>query len=226
MKHRPTILFASLLLALALTASQAMAAPAAVAAPAPVKEVTVAPKPENASAATVIKNFYATLTSVMKDGDQLGFSGRYKKLEPAIRTAFNLPLMTRFSVGPVWIKATPDQQQQLTSAFSDFSVATYASRFTKFDGEQFEVLGEKAASGGGEIVETKLTPGDGGAPVELNYLMRKDDRGNWRIVDVFMNGTISELATRRSEFSSIVNRDGIPALVNELGEKSKQMGPS
>ena len=65
-----------------------------------------------------------------------------------------------------------------------------------------------------------------GAPVAINYLMKPDDQGTLRIVDVFLDGAISELAARRSEFTSIVRRDGIPALVNSLGDKAKQMGPS
>jgi phospholipid transport system substrate-binding protein len=177
-------------------------------------------------ASDVVRGFYTTLVGTMKDGPALGFDGREKKLAPAVKSAFNLPLMTRFAVGPVWIKATPSEQQQLIRAFSDFSVATYANQFTKYDGEQFDVLGQKPASGGGVIVDTKLTPGDGSAPVTLDYLMKQDDRGAWRIVDVFLDGSISQLATRRSEFTSIVERDGIPALVNQLGDKAKQMGPS
>jgi phospholipid transport system substrate-binding protein len=178
------------------------------------------------SATSVVQKFYDTLTSVMKDGNNLGFSGRYKKLAPAINAAYNLPLMTRYAVGPVWSQATPDEQKQLISAFSDFSIATYANRFTKYDGEQFQVLDQKPASGGGVIVETKLTPGGGDQPVQLNYLMKQDDKGAWRILDVYLDGSISELATRRSEFTDIVNRDGIPALVDQLGNKARAMGPS
>lgn len=173
---------------------------------------------------TTIRNFYAQLLDTMKHGDQIGFTGRYKKLDPAIRSAFNLPLMARFSVGPIWSKATPEEQQALISAFSDFSVATYASRFKAFDGEEFVVLGQKPTEGG-VIVETQIKPKDGDA-VALNYLMRPDEHGALRIVDVFLNGSISELATRRAEFNSIVQRDGLEALVSTLGEKSKQMGPS
>jgi phospholipid transport system substrate-binding protein len=181
--------------------------------------------PHVSPAAAVVGKFYATLTATMKQGDQLGFSGRYKKLEPAIRTSFDLPAMTRFAVGPTWLKATPAQQQQLVSAFSDFSIATYANRFAAYDGEKFDIVGERPTADGGVIVETKLTP-KGDAPVPLNYLMKKDDQGNYRIIDVFLDGSISELATRRSEFSAIVKSDGIPALVDQLDKKSKEMGPS
>jgi phospholipid transport system substrate-binding protein len=176
------------------------------------------------AATDVVKKFYAQLTDVMKEGDKLGFSGRYKKLEPIIQSTFNLPAMTRYAVGLVWTKATPDEQRQLTAAFSDFSVANYANQFRHYDGEHFEVDEAKLA-GNNVIVETKLEPKDGGA-VALNYLMRLDEKGHYRIIDVFLDGAISELATRRSEFSAIANRDGVAALVNSLGDKAKQMGPS
>lgn len=178
----------------------------------------------SASGSDVIKDFYAQLVDTMKQGDQLGFAGRYKKLEPAVKSTFNLPLMTRFSVGLDWSKATSDEQQQLTAAFSDFSVATYASQFKVYDGEAFRVVDEKATPGG-TIVETELTPKNG-APIPINYLMKLDDNGKMRVVDVFLDGAISELATRRSEFTSIVHRDGIAALVTTLGNKTKQLGPS
>lgn len=189
-----------------------------------------APAPATASAiptttaSAVIKNFYAQLTDVMKQGDQLGYSGRFKKLQPIVQSSYDMPYMTRVAVGMVWSKATPNEQKQLIEAFSDFSTANYAHNFAKFNGEEFIVTDEKPIKDG-VIVETKLTPKDHD-PVTLNYLMHKDDKGTWRIADVYLDGSISELATRRSEFSSIANRDGIPALVNSLGEKSKSMGPS
>jgi phospholipid transport system substrate-binding protein len=172
----------------------------------------------------VVRHFYTQLIGAMKQGDQLGFSGRYKKLDPAIRSAFDLPLMARLAVGSSWTLATPQEQAELVNAFSEFSVATYASRFAAYDGEKFTVIDQHQAPDG-VIVETSLQPKDGD-PVALDYFLRMDDKGEYRITDVFLNGTISELATRRAEFSSIARRDGIPALVNSLDEKSKQMGPS
>ena len=176
------------------------------------------------SAQAVVRSFYTHLLSAMKQGEQLGYSGRYKKLDPVIRSTFNLPLMAKTAVGASWTEASPQEQADLTSAFSDFSVATYASRFATYDGEEFTVIGEKK-SANGVIVETSIKPKDGEATM-LTYLLRHDNAGNYRVVDVFINGTISEMATRRAEFSSIARRDGIPALVNSLGEKSKQLGPS
>ena len=207
-----------------LLAAVAFAAPAladnAPAASAP----AVAPAVITQAASAVVKDFYVHLTDMMKQGGQLGYAGRFKKIDPAVEQAFNLPLMARMSVGPVWANATPAQQGQIVQAFSQFSVANYASRFASYDGEQFTVKGEKAVTGG-KIVETTLTPKEGDA-VTLNYLLKQDDKGQWRIVDVFLDGAISELATRRAEFSSVIQREGVAALVNSLSEKSKSMGPT
>lgn len=203
-----------------LTGAPLPAAAAETAAPA-----TAATAQSVTPATQLVRDFYAQLVRVMKQGEALGFSGRYKQLAPVIQDAYHLPLMTRFAVGPSWIAASEDQRTQIIKAFTTFSIATYASRFTKYDGEQFDVIGEKPASGGGVIVETHLTPKDS-EPITLNYVVRNDETGKPRIVDVLMDATISELATRRSEFAAIVKREGLSALIVTLDQKAKSMGPS
>lgn len=173
----------------------------------------------------LVGKFYAQLEETMKQGDTLGYAGRYKKLEPVIQSSFNLALMTRYAVGSAWSSASVAEQQQLISAFSQFSVATYANRFPRYDGEMFTVLDEKPAPGGGSIVVTHLTPNNE-EPVTLNYLVRNDDKGQPRIVDVYLDASISELATRRSEFSGIVKNEGFNALAEKLTQKTKQLGPT
>lgn len=174
------------------------------------------------TASDVVKSFYGQLLYVMQRGEKLGFQGRYDALKPAIETAFDLPLMTRFAAGGGWYKAAAEQQTKLVRAFSDFSIATYASRFKAFDNEKFEVTGEKPATGGGVLVETKLTP-NGDAPVSLNYLMRRDAAGQWRINDVYLDATISEMATRRSEFGAVIKSDGVDALIDNITLKAHNM---
>jgi len=179
--------------------------------------------PAGTPAMELVRTFYNTLTETMKQGDKLGFEGRYKMLEPAVTKVFNLPLMARHAVGLGWSKETAEDQQKLVDAFTRFSIATYASRFTKYDGEKFDVIDEKPVASGGVMVETKLTP-NGGDPVTLNYLVRNDETGTPRIMDVYLDAAISELATRRAEFNAVIKREGFHALVGSLAEKAKQMG--
>jgi phospholipid transport system substrate-binding protein len=158
----------------------------------------------------------------MKQGPSLGYSGRLRMLDPQIRRVLNLPLMTRLVVGPPWRSLKPDDQQRLIDAFSDYSVAVYASRFKAYDGERFVVEPETTSLANGDaIVHTQLVPG-AGDPVQLDYLMRNSANG-WQIIDVFLSGTISELATRRSEYSAVLRAGGADALVSVLQKKTAEL---
>jgi phospholipid transport system substrate-binding protein len=172
----------------------------------------------------VVEVFYKTLVEVMQQAGTLGFDGRYKRLQPAIESAFNLPLMMRLAIGPQWNSLPVAQQRRLVEAFRRFTIATYASRFDGYEGERFEVRAEKpGVTGGGTMIETRLVPPKGDA-VELNYLLRQEE-GRWQIIDVFLSGTISELATRRAEFTSVLRRDGAEGLAGMLERKVAELAP-
>lgn len=171
-------------------------------------------------AVSTIQSFYDVLLDVMKNADRLGLKGREQKLDPVIRKTYDLPLMTRLTVGPQWQSISPEQQQRITEGFSKMTVATYANRFDGYSGEKFEVSPQATKSSNGTIVQTRLVRTDGD-PITLNYLMRESD-GAWKVIDVFLNGTASELATRRSEFSSVLRRDGPEALVKLLEQRAAE----
>jgi phospholipid transport system substrate-binding protein len=168
-------------------------------------------------AVATIKGLCDTLLDVMKQAKQLGPRGRYQKLDPVIRRAYNLPLMTRLAVGPDWVKISPQDQQQLVAAFGDYSVATYASRFDGYSGEHFEVDPKPVQSASGLLVDTKLIRSEG-EPVQLNYLMRAGEAG-YQIIDVYLSGTVSQLASQRSEFTAVLSRDGAAGLLRLLQQK-------
>jgi phospholipid transport system substrate-binding protein len=200
-RHAGRLLALSLLLAPAL-ASSGLTGAALAAAPAP--EETV-------------RRFYDTLLDTMRNGPNLGDRGRYEKLAPVIGQVFDIPYMAQTAVGPTWASLTPAQKQQLIEAFGRYVAATYAERFDDYSGEQFRVTGEQPY-GSGVVVQSQIVKSDG-EPVSINYLMRKDG-DTWRIADVYLTGTISEVATERSEFSSVLRRQGIDGLIAMLNRKA------
>lgn len=172
-------------------------------------------------AAAGVERFYAVLLETMKVAGKLPVKGRYDKLEPAVRAAFDLPTMTRIAVGPIWNSLPADQQKMLVEVFSRMTIATYASRFDGYSGERFEVDPAAVARGAQRIVRTRLVqPKD--APVVLDYLCRETPAG-WRITDVYLNGTISELATRRSDFGSLLKPGDAGALIASLRQRNEKM---
>jgi len=177
------------------------------------------------AAVTRLRAFYDALLSVMKQGDKLGIRGRYEKLTPIVRSTFDLAAMTRIAVGPEWNSIPPEQQAALIEHFSQMTIATYANRFDAYSGERFEVEPVAEARNTGRIVRTRLIPSSG-EPVTLNYLMRGSGDA-WSVVDVYLTGTISELATRRSEFGAILRSGGPTALIESLRQQTeKLMRPS
>ena len=59
----------------------------------------------------------------------------------------------------------------------------------------------------------------------MNYLMRQNN-GDWQIGDIYLTGTISQLATLRSQFSSVLARDGIASLITLLNSKAQSLTAS
>jgi phospholipid transport system substrate-binding protein len=163
-----------------------------------------------------IRTFYAVLLTTMKQGPTLGGTGRYAMLEPIVRQDFDVPFMTRLAVGPDWAGLTPSQQQRLTAAFGRYVAATYADRFDSYSGEELQIGGEQPFAGG-YIVRSKIVKPTGDR-VTIDYLMR-DDNGAWQIADVYLDGTISQLATQRSEFHSVLRREGADGLIEALNKK-------
>jgi phospholipid transport system substrate-binding protein len=172
-----------------------------------------------AAPAALIERFYATLLAVMKEAKKLSFDERYKRLAPAIEQSFDLGLMTRIAIGPGWAGLTADQQRRLSAAFARYTISNYASRFDDYGGERFEVSPKAAPNPNGVIVDSRLVKSNG-ETVNLNYLLRQDAAGSWKVIDVYLSGTISELATRRSEFSTVLQRGGAEALVQLIEQRS------
>ena len=174
----------------------------------------------NDPAARQIETFTDTLIGTMRDAKQLGVTGRFNRLKPVVEQTFDIPTMTRLAVGPSWATLSAADQQALTTAFERMTLANYARNFDGFNGEKFVVDPNVLTRNDDRIVQTKLIPVHD-APVPFTYRMRLSN-GAWKVIDVFLDGSVSELATRRSDFASTIASGGSAALlkrINELTDK-------
>jgi phospholipid transport system substrate-binding protein len=167
-------------------------------------------------AARHIEAYYEQLMPTLKAAGSLSVGERDRRFTPAITSAFDIGAMARLATGPAWSSFSGAQQAAVREAFADFLVAEYANQVTDYSGESFVVDPQTSSEsrGGGEIVRTKLLQ-PGGRTVQINYLVR-----GGRVIDVYLNGTVSDLATRRDEFASILaGGGGADALVKTLRER-------
>jgi phospholipid transport system substrate-binding protein len=168
-------------------------------------------------AAQHIETYYQQLMPTLEAAGQLSVGERDRRFAPAIRSAFDIATMTRLATGPAWSSFSGAQQVAVREAFAGFLVAEYAHEVSGYSGESFVVDPQTSpeSRGGGEIVKTKLLQ-PGGRTVQINYLVR-----GGRVIDVYFNGTVSDLATRHDEFASILaGGGGADALVKTLRERT------
>jgi phospholipid transport system substrate-binding protein len=170
----------------------------------------------------VIRRFCDALIALMKEAAGLSFDQRYQRLAPAIGQAYNLPLMSQLSVGAEWTRLQLAQQQRLVDEFSRYTVTVYANRFGSYNGQRFEVDPAPVTGPSGVIVQTQLIRADG-TKLPLNYLMRQSGGGPWQAIDVYLSGTISELATRRADFVAVLQRSGADGLLQLLAARTADL---
>jgi phospholipid transport system substrate-binding protein len=166
---------------------------------------------------TIIDEFHAVLVNMMKEADALGYNGRYDWLAPVVKETFNLAFMARITASRYWAKASDEERDRFVDAFGRMTVATYASRFDDYAGEQFEILAEESVQPDAVFIKSNIIKKDG-SKVAINYLLRQFD-DEWRIIDIYLKGNFSELATRKSEYSGILRRQGIGGLITALDDK-------
>lgn len=162
------------------------------------------------------------LLTIMKAGSSAGQSGRERLISPVIDRTFDIPLMTRLAVGPSWIGIPASDQAKLVSAFRDLTVSEYAKNFDGFTGEHFAIAPQVETRGGDKLVRTTLiSPGSDSE--SLNYRLRESG-GQWKIIDVYYRNAISQLATRRSDFATVLKKGGPKALIGHLERLAAKPG--
>jgi len=128
--------------------------------------------------------------------------------------------MARLSIGPLWARLSPEQKRRAAAAYGRYISAVYATRFDGYSGERFEVLGQQQIKHG-TLVKTQIVKSNG-EPVSINYVLHDNDIG-WQVRDAYLSGSISELATRRSEFATILRSNGIDGLIASLNKKADDL---
>ena len=156
------------------------------------------------------------LQSAMQDGKATPFAQRYAALAPVVQQTFDLDTILETSIGPRWQTFSSSEQQEIRAEFLKFTVASYVSNFTSYNGERFEISPDTRAIWNEQVVSTRIIPTHGD-PARIDYVMKQGGAG-WRAVDVLLDGSISRIAVQRSDFRSLVE-GGAAALVESLRRK-------
>lgn len=174
-------------------------------------------RPEHAAAVQVVQRFDDAMLDTLQHSADLDYKARLERFKPNLEGTFDLPFMAEKAVGSYWEKLDDAERKRWVTAFTAFMAANYASRLNKYTGQKFEIVGSETAANDTAIIQTQVID-PGNENVDLSYRMRSNESG-WRIIDIYYNGTVSELALRRADYAAVLKKDGFEALLASVNQK-------
>jgi phospholipid transport system substrate-binding protein len=175
------------------------------------KQAPAPPAPDR-----TVSAFYAALDDAAHKAGQ-GFTARQAAFTPIVKASYDTQFMAQIAAGSYWETLSPSDRAALVAAFTDLTVASYASRFRP--GLPFSVNDGKPQPQDRMLVRTTLQR-KSGVPLKMSYLLRKSEtQAGWLIIDVWLNDQVSELALRRAEFAPVLRNKGAATLIADLRAK-------
>lgn len=157
---------------------------------------------------------------VMNDSD-LGNSEKLGELEALFVDVVDVDWVGRFVLGRHWRSADEEQRASYLDAYRDFLIKHYTSRFAEYSGETFTIEQTEKRREGEYMVRMNIQRPRGQAPVIVDYMLRENG-DSFKVFDIIVEG-VSLISTQRSEFGSVVERNGLPKLTEMLKTKTAQL---
>jgi phospholipid transport system substrate-binding protein len=129
---------------------------------------------------------------------------------------FDFDEISRRALSRHWAARTPEEQAEFTRLFTDLLERTYVGRIESYSGESIVYLGE-AVDGPFATVRSKVVTRRR-TETPFDYRLHLRD-GRWRVYDILIDH-VSFVATYRSEFARIIQRESYAALVERLHKQN------
>lgn len=151
--------------------------------------------------------------------EALTIEQRKKAFRELLKRNFDMKTIARFALGRHWRTATDKQRKEYTKLFEKMVLNVYAQRFSDYQGQKLIVSGARPEGKKDILVQSKITPANGGQTIRVDWRIRNKSGKN-KIIDIMVEG-VSMSLTQRSDFSSVIQRGGgdIEVLLEHLREQ-------
>lgn len=151
---------------------------------------------------------------------QISEQQRETKFRSLLASGFDIPRISRFVMGRYWRTASDQERAKFGSLFEDWIVRTYSVRFSNYSGQTIDVTGVRPEGADGAVVLSRFNQTNGAPPANVDWHVRKETDGSYKIVDVSVEN-VSMALTERDEIASVADRNGgtIKGLNKFLAEK-------
>lgn len=180
--------------------------------------------PDITPARAAVDDLESGLLDLMRMGKELTFEERAARIEPVVRRTLDLRYIARVALGEYDGTFSETEADRYFDAFARLSVANYAANFASFNDQRFTPESPVPLSGERALVRSQMLRKKG-EPVRFDYMLHLDEERQWRITNIVANG-VSDLALKRTEFTSVLQTGGIEALLTEIERKIETLRTS
>ena len=147
----------------------------------------------------------------------------YELVNKLVTPHFDFISMSRWVLGKnTWNSATEQQRQAFIDQFKTLLIRTYAKALLQYTDEPIKYYPAEGNPGSSlVIVKTEVQQPGGTGNIAIRYRMHEQD-GVWKVVDVVVDAT-SLIITFRGEYSSLVQKIGLDALIDRIAEKNTRL---
>lgn len=159
--------------------------------------------------------------------DVVNSQGTEAQKQPQLRQLFiehvDTDWMGQFVLSRAWAKASEEQRGRYLQAYREHLLARYTTNFADYTGSKYTVTNARAEADGQFTVGMAVkSPNAEQKDVQAGYRVRTNDAGELKIIDIIIEG-VSLLTTQRSEFGTVVQKDGIDGLTKQLQSKTQNV---
>ena len=124
-----------------------------------------------------------------------------------------------YTLGELRKSASESDISDYQKSFEKYFLKSLTSRLTDYSESEFEVLGEDKKSSNYTIVNSKVSPTDGGPEIKIDWRIYTENPDKPLIRDLIVEG-LSLARTQKEEFASILssNNNDIKILISKLQE--------
>lgn len=176
------------------------------------EEQAASPSPKSAVQVTIEQ----LVEAVEANPGDAALKARRTRLREIINPRFDFEEMAKRSLGTYWLTATPEQQKEFVSVFSNLLARTYLSKVESIQRDTVVIDSERIEYPKALVKTTVRHKGDT-FPIDYKLV---NQNGAWRVYDVLIEN-IGLVANYRNEFSGIIRKEKIEGLLIKLREKNE-----
>lgn len=160
------------------------------------------------------------------DGIERADGEARRELGAAIRQEADVDLLARLALGRHWRQLDDEQEERYLELFGDFIMDRFVGYLRAYAGEGLgpaeeilEVTGSRQVDERDMVVTSMVRP-PGRQPLDVRWRLRGREKP--AVIDVVVEDA-SLLISLRSEFSSVIERQGLEGLLTELKARADRI---